>query len=294
MRILQTIVLSLFCVSALHAAELKVVSLHPLIGDLLKQVGGEEIEVIDLMGANGDPHRFEPKPDDLLATDGASIYFASGMGLESYLPELRSIISAEARIVEVGSSLPALRGACDHEGHNHDHNHEIDPHWWHSIALFQRAVSVVEQELSEAKPEAKEVFQTNASRYRLKLEKLDKWVRREILKVPRGQRKLATAHQAFDYFCEAYGFDSFSVQGVNREQMPDALEFAKLLKTLEEQEVVAVFPERESNPKILRNLTQDTGMRLGGELIADGRGAAGYEAMMRGNVRAMVAALRED
>lgn len=294
MRIFQAIVLSLFCGLGVHAAELKVVSLHPLIGDLLKQVGGEEIEVIDLLGPHGDPHRFEPKPDDLLATDGATIYFASGMGLESYLSELATIIGSGVRMVEVGSSLPALRGACDHEGHNHDHDHEIDPHWWHSIDLFKRAIGVVEQELSAVKPEAELVFQANASAYRQKLEELDKWVRREMLKIPRERRKLATAHAAFGYFCEAYGFESFSVQGLNREQMPDALEFGRLLKTLEDERVVAVFPERESNPKILRNLTRDTGIKLGGELVADGRGVTSYEAMIRSNVSAMVLALSGD
>jgi|AntRauTorckE6833_2_1112554.scaffolds.fasta_scaffold05263_4 zinc/manganese transport system substrate-binding protein len=294
MRILCSIALLLASGSAVFGAELKVVSLHPLIGDLLEQVGGEEVEVVDLIGENGDPHRFEPKADDLLAADGASIYFASGMGLESYLPKLRSIVSADARIVEVGSTLPALHGACDHEGHGHDHQHEVDPHWWHSITLFQRAVGVVEEELSKAKPEAAKVFQANAAAYRQKLQELEKWTRREILKIPKDSRKLATAHEAFRYFCDAYGFESFSVQGLNREQMPDALQFAKLLKSLKEQQVTTVFPEKESNPKILKNLTRDTGMKLGDELIADGRGVGSYETMMRANVSSIVSALSED
>jgi len=280
--------------SAVSAGELKVVSLHPLIGDLLKQVGGDQIEVIDLIGKTGDPHRFEPKASDLLATDDAALYFASGMGLENYLPKLRTIISPNARIVEVGSTLPALEGACDHEGHAHGHDHGMDPHWWHSILLFQRAAVVVEEELSREKPEAAKVFQANAAMYRMKLAELEKWTRREILKIPRDQRKLATAHEAFRYFCEAYGFESFSVQGLNREQMPDAVEFVKLLKSLKENRVSTVFPERESNPKILKSLTSDMGMELGGELIADGRGVASYEEMMRSNVSTIVSALSED
>ncbi|MFN7342846.1 MAG: metal ABC transporter substrate-binding protein, partial [bacterium] len=131
-----------FCVAA-HGAELKVVSLHPLIGDLLKQVGGDKIEVVDLIGAKGDPHSFEPRTEDIAAVTGAKVYFVSGMGLEGYLPKLRSILAADVRIVEVGATLPALHGACEHEEHANEHQHELDPHWWHSVDLFRRATSLI-------------------------------------------------------------------------------------------------------------------------------------------------------
>lgn len=280
--------------SPVFGAELKVVSLHPLIGDLLNQVGGDKIEVIDLIGEQGDPHSFEPRIDGLAEVKGAKLYFVSGMGLEGYLPKLRSILANDVRIVEVGAALPALDGACDHEEHDHDHTHELDPHWWHSVDLFRRAVAVVAEELSKALPEEREVFQANAAAYRKRLNELEKWVKREIIKIPQERRKLATAHSAFQYFCEAYGFKSFAVQGMNREQMPGAKELVKMMEILKKDKVVAIFPERESNPKILTSLTQDTGIKLGAELIADGRGVRSYEEMMRSNVTAIVTALSED
>ena len=273
------------------AAELKVVSMHPLIVDLLRQVGGDKIEVIDFIGAKGDPHSFKPRADVIAEVSGAKVYFVSGMGLESYLPELRSIVPADARIVEVGGSLPALHGACEHEEHDHEHNHELDPHWWHSVDLFRRATSIVAEELSEEFPEGREEFEANATAYRKNLDELEKWVKREILKIPKDQRKLATAHSAFQYFCEAYGFKSYAVQGLNREQMPTAADLAELMNSLKQEKVSAIFPERESNPKILESLTRDTGIKLGGELTADGRGARSYEEMMRANISAIVSAL---
>lgn len=276
----------------LASAQLKVVSLHPLIGDLLRQVGGEKIHVVDLIGVNGDPHSFEPQAKDLAAAEGVEIYFVSGMGLETYLPKLKGILGERARIVEVGATLPALHGACDHDDHE-GHNHEIDPHWWHSVDHFRRATSIVLDELSKASPADAETFAANAASYRAKLDELEKWVKREVTRIPRDARKLATAHAAFQYFCEAYGFEPFSVQGINREQMPDAITLAKLISTLEKEEVVAIFPERESNPKILQSLTRDTGIKLGGELIADGRGVTSYTAMMRENVSTIVTALGE-
>lgn len=276
----------------LASAQLKVVSLHPLIGDLLRQVGGEKVHVVDLIGVNGDPHSFEPQAKDLAAAEGVEIYFVSGMGLETYLPKLKGILGERARIVEVGATLPALHGACDHEDHE-GHNHEIDPHWWHSVDHFRRATSIVLDELSKASPADAETFAANAASYRAELDELEKWVKREVTRIPRDARKLATAHAAFQYFCEAYGFEPFSVQGINREQMPDAITLAKLISTLEKEEVVAIFPERESNPKILQSLTRDTGIKLGGELIADGRGVTSYTAMMRENVSTIVTALGE-
>lgn len=280
-----------------QAAELKVASLHPLIGDLLRQVGGEKVEVVDLIGANGDPHTFEPAPKDLTAAEGAAIYFVSGMGLEGYLPDLQAILAGKSRIVEVGATLPALHGACDHEGHNHEghnhegHDHELDPHWWHSVDLFRRAAGVVADELSSASPQNKAAFEANAAAYRERLDELEKWVKREVIRVPRDRRKLATAHAAFQYFCEAYGFEAYPVQGVNREQMPDAVKLAALIATLKKEKVAVIFPEKESNPKILQSLTRDSGITLGAELVADGRGMTSYEEMMRGNVTAIVTAL---
>lgn len=279
-----------FCAAA-SASELKVVALHPLIGDLLKQVGGDKIEVVDLIGAKGDPHSFEPRTEDIAAVSGAEIYFVSGMGLEAYLPKLRSILPADVRIVEVGATLPALHGICEHEEHDHDHKHELDPHWWHSVDLFRRATSVVAEELSKEMPAERKTFEANATAYRKQLDELEKWLKREVVKIPKDRRKLATAHSAFQYFCKAYGFEAFAVQGVNREQMPGAKDLADLMKTLKDEKIAAIFPERESNPKILTSLTQDTGIKLGGELVADGRGADSYEKMMRANVTAIVSAL---
>ncbi len=276
------------------AAELKVASLHPLIGDLLRQVGGDKVEIVDLIGSNADPHGFEPEAADLREAQDAEIYFVSGMGLENYLPKLEAILGGRSRIVEVGKTLPALKGACDHEGHGHhehDHEHELDPHWWHSVDLFRRAAGVVADELAKAAPRNTATYEENARAYRIKLDELEKWVKREVVRIPKERRQIATAHAAFQYFCEAYGFKSYSVQGVNREQMPDAAELAELIATLRRERVAAIFPERESNPRTLMTLTEETGAKLGGTLIADGTGVASYEEMIRSNVSTIVAAL---
>lgn len=283
---------ALLAVLPLSAAGLKVAVLHPLLGDLAKQVGGDRVEIIDLIGPNGDPHHFEPTPDDLKRAADAKLYLVAGMGLESYLPKLKAIIANHATLIEVGATLPAIEGKCDHEGHDHAHEHEIDPHWWQSIDLFRRATGVVTEALVVAAPENADAFRKNADAYRTELDALERWARRELSRIPRDRRHLATAHAAFNYFCKEFGFTPHPVQGMNREQMPDPKELAALVADLKKNEVAAIFPEKESNPKILKTLTNDTGIRLGEPLIADGTGGAGYVAMVRHNVEAIVKGLQ--
>jgi zinc/manganese transport system substrate-binding protein len=287
---LATLFLSL--TGPLAAADLKVATLHPLLADLAHQVGGDRVEVIDLIGRNGDPHHFEPSPENLQRSADATLYLASGMGLESYLKSLRGIVGKKAEIVEIGKDLPSIEGECDHEGHDHgDHEHAIDPHWWHSIDLFRRATTTTATAFAKADPAGAETYQKNAAAYRTKLDELERWTRKEIAKIPRDKRHLATAHAAFGYFCKDHGFEPIPVQGVNREQMPDPKKLAALIAELKEHQVGAIFPEKESNPKILQALTKDTGIQLGEALIADGSTAESYEAMVRHNVAAIVAGL---
>ena len=266
----------------LPAADLKIAVLHPLLGDLARQVGGDRVEVVDLIGPNGDPHHFEAKPEDLEKANGAAIYLVAGMGLEGYLPKLKAIIAGRAELIEVGATLPPLKDG---------HDHEIDPHWWHSIDLFRRAVGIVTEAMVEKSPGNTALFRQNAAVYRNQLDELEKWTRREISKIPRDKRHLATAHAAFNYFCRDFGFVPHPVQGLNREQMPDPAQLASLVADLKANHVAAIFPEKESNPKILTTLTHDTGIRLGDPLIADGTGGVGYDAMYRQNVAAIVKGL---
>lgn len=276
------------------AAELKVATLHPLLADLARQVGGDRIEVIDLIGATGDPHHFEPSTDDLKKATGARLYLVAGMGLESYLPALKTITPATSRVLEVGATLLTLDGSCNDPDHQHGdhHDHEIDPHWWHSIDRFRRATTVVAEAFAEVDPTDAAYYRQNASIYRSRLDSLEQWARVKLAAIPRDRRKLATAHSAFNYFCADFDFLPYSVQGLNREQSPDPAFLAALVADLKKNNVAALFPEKESNPKLLSVVTRDTGIKLGAPLIADGTNSPTYESMVRHNVEAIVAGLR--
>lgn len=288
---LATLLLAL--TSLVSATELKVATLHPLLADLAKQVGGSRVEIVELVEKNADPHHFEPTPQQIRGAGDVDLCLASGMGLESYLPALRSLLPASTELIEIGNSIPALEGGCDHPEHAHhgDHSHGLDPHWWHSIDAFRRATTLTAEAFASADPENAEFYQNNATTYRAELDALEKKVRRDLARVPRDLRILATAHAAFAYFCRDYGFTAIPVQGVNREQMPDAKSLANLINQLQESKVPAIFPEKSSNPKILEALTADTGIRLAPALIADGTTTDSYKAMVEYNVETIVRAL---
>lgn len=272
------------------AAQVRVATLHPVLSEITTEVGGDRVKVIDLLGPNQDPHHFEPTPAQIAEAGDLDLCLASGVGLEADLKTLATLLPAETRIVEVGNHLPTIEGGCD--DCDHHHHHAQDPHWWHSVDLVRRAVGIVEKELAMLDPEAATAFSTRATAYRKRLDALETWVRKEVARVPRERRVLATAHAAFGYFCKEHGFEAFAVQGVNREQMPDAATLAKLIGNLRERGVPVIFPESTSNPKTLDAITADTGIRLGDVLHADATGAPSYEAMMRHNVGAIVKGLR--
>lgn len=279
-----------------RAADLKVATLHPLLTDLAQKIGGDRVEVVPLAGKNSDPHHFEPSPQALKETGDAQLFLASGMGMESYLPSLRSVIPATSELVEIGAELPAREGGCDqceHEhGADHDHQHGTDPHWWHSIDLFRRAASITGAHFKELDPAGSEIYDKNVASYRLELDELERWCRSELAQIPKSNRVLATAHDAFQYFCQDFGFTPLPLAGVNREQMPDAATLAKLISELKEHHVKAIFPEESSNPKILALLSRDLNLSLATPLIADGSTIDTYTEMVRHNITTMVKALK--
>lgn len=285
---LSIAILGLLAASA-AAADLKVATLHPLLADLVREVGGQRVEIVELLDETDDPHHFEPTPDKLRAAVGMDLCLASGKGLESYLPALRNILGEGTRLIVVGATIPSLGGGCN----NPDHHHagEIDPHWWHSIDAFRRAATITAEAFAGADPDHADAYRDNALAYRANLDALERWTRRQVARIPADRRVLATAHAAFGYFCHDFGFTALPIQGINREQMPDAKSLAELVDGIRKSGVPAIFPEDTSNPKILDTLASDIGVKIADPLIADGSTAESYEAMIRHNVTTIVEAL---
>lgn len=282
-----------FAPLSLWSQPLKVASLHPLLADLARQVGGDQVTVIEIMKPGGDIHHFEPAAKDLAAMRGARLVLASGKELESYLPKLRDSLGAGIQIIEVGEKIPSIPATCnhDHEAKSvEEHHHGADPHWWHSAENMKRAARSLAEAFSDASPANKTTYEAGAKAASKRFGELKSWAQKEITSIPRGRRQLVTAHAAFGYFCKEYGFEPLSVLGVGRADDVSTKYIAQTIQTIRENKIVAVFPEDQANPKVLEEIVRSTGVKMGTALIADGtaKEAHTFESMFSSNVRAIV------
>jgi len=285
------LLLALLCSSS-ATAKIKVASLHPLITDVARQVGGTRVEVIQIIGSHTDPHHFNPTPQTLLKAKGAVLYLASGKHLESYLPKLKNTLGNKTKIIEVGRTIPSQKLSGRNSQFVCCPQHAkgaIDPHWWHRVSNMQKASRVIAKEFSEVDPANAASYKANAAAYSNRLSALNSWIKREVSKIPRSNRILTTAHAAFGYFCKEYGFKALPVKGLTAYQKTSASYQAQAILEIKKNHVKAIFPEQRANPKDLQTIAKETGVKIGETLVADG--ASNYEKMMRDNVQKIVKAL---
>lgn len=290
-----------FASLAQAADKLPVASLSTVLTDIAENVGGDKVQVTNIIKPGIDPHEFQPSPGDIKTLSKAKIILASGLGFESYLDKLKSSVGSTPTFVVVGESIKPIMVDEDHEGHDHGHDHSHgaggkmpDPHWWHSIANAKIATRVIRDAFIAADPSGEAVFQANAKAYMAKLDALAKWAKVEIARLPKDRRVLVTSHDALGYFARDYGFEVHPVEGISTGDQPSSKKVRELIEETKEEGVKAIFAENIENPKVIGEITKETGAKLGGTLYADGLGASEantYESMMRHNIETIVKGL---
>ncbi|MEZ4728618.1 MAG: zinc ABC transporter substrate-binding protein [Caldilineaceae bacterium] len=290
-------------------ALLTVVATYSILGDLVANVGGEHVNLITLVGPDGDAHTFEPTPADSVALTQASLIFENGLEFETWLDDLYTAANTTAERIVVTEGLQPLamdEGTApeDHadEADEHGHHHgEFDPHVWHDVTYTMAMVEHIRDALSAADPENAADYAANADAYLAQLAELDGWVTTQIESIPLERRKLVTSHDTFGYFAQRYGLEivgsalgSFSTEAAD----PSAGELAALIETIQAEGVPALFAENVSNPDLIERIAQETGITIGEPLYTDALGEDGtdgatYLDMVRHNVNAFVAALSE-
>jgi zinc/manganese transport system substrate-binding protein len=289
------------------AGKLDVVSLTTVLADIARNVGADNVVVTNIIQPGIDPHTFEPSVGDIRKISEAELVLASGLGFESFLSKLETSVGGGPVFLVVGKSItPIMTSAEDahdadhHEEHHHAAGHAPDgkipdPHWWHSIDNAIIATGLIRDAFSKADPDHAAQYAANAAGYVARLRDLEKWANLEIAKLPRDRRILVTSHDALGYFARDYGFELHPVEGISTSDQPSSKKVRALIDEIQAGGVKAIFAENIENPKVLEEITRETGAKLGGTLYADGLGAteAGtYESMMRHNVETIVAALQ--
>ena len=271
--------------------KIKVVATFSILGDLVKNVGGNRVELATLVGPNGDAHVYSPAPGDAKTLAAARLVFVNGLGLEGWMTRLVKASGTKATSVVVSAGVKP-RQAQD----AHGHNHSADPHAWQSIANAKIYVANIRDGLIRADAAGKAVYEANAASYLARLDALDAEVRATIAKIPAGRRRIITSHEALGYFGEAYGVEIIGAVGVSTGSEPSARDIARIIAQIKRQNIPAVFMENISDQRLIQQIARETGARTGGTLYSDAlsepAGPAGsYIDMMRNNALQLSKAL---
>jgi ABC-type Zn uptake system ZnuABC Zn-binding protein ZnuA len=272
--------------------KLQVVATFSVVGDLVRNVGGDKVELTALVGPGRDTHTFEPSPADAKALVGATVIFENGLGFEPWLDDLYTASGSRARRVAVTDGVEP-RTATEGEEAG-----ETDPHAWHSVANVIQMVKNIRDALASADPANATTYQANADQYIAELEVLDAWVFEQVKTLPADRRKLVTTHDTFGYFAERYGFEVVGtvLPTTTEGASPSAKDLAALVEAVKAQGVPAVFGENVSSNALLKQVADEAGVKFIDSLYTDALGPAGsdgdtYVKMMRYNVSTIATAL---
>jgi ABC-type Zn uptake system ZnuABC Zn-binding protein ZnuA len=282
---------------------IKVVATTTLVGDVVKQVGGDQISLTVLLPVGADPHTYEPRPQDAAAISNAHLIFINGLELEHSLePILQN--NSKSQIIEVSAGVNVLpfSGELPVSSPQNSATADVhalgDPHTWMDPNNVIIWVHNIEKGLSAADPANKDLYAKNAFDYILKLQSLDQWIRSEVSLVPVQNRKLVTDHMTFGYFSKAYGFEQAGlvIASLSSSAAPSAQELASLEKTISDQHITSLFVDSTVNTVMADQISRDTGIKVvkiySGSLGGPGSGAENYLDFMRVDVTAIVTALK--
>ncbi len=278
------------------AAKLEVVATFSILGDLAKNVGGNQVDVTSLVGPNGDVHVYSPTPADAEAIRNARFVIVNGLGLEGWLPRLiESSGSNATTVVATHGIVPRKIGAGELLSRGHGEG-TADPHAWQSVPIAEIYVRNICDAMVAADPADATTYRANAAAYLTRLEALDHDVREAVARIPPDRRKVISTHDAFGYFAAAYDITFVAPEGVSTETEPSARDIATIIGKIKKERIPAVFLENVSDPRIMRQIASETGAAIGGTLYSDSltneKGEAPtYIAMVRHNISTITSAL---
>jgi zinc/manganese transport system substrate-binding protein len=265
-----------------------VVASFSILGDFVKNVGGDRVDVTTLVGPDGDVHVYSPTPADAKKIADAKLVIINGLGLEGWLPRLVQSSGSKADVVTASARVTPNKVGS-----------RLDPHAWQSVANAKTYVANIRAALSAADPADAEFFKSNAKAYLGKLDALDDEIRLAVAQIPCGRRKVISEHDAFRYFAAAYGIEFIAPLGGGTESETSASDIARIIsqiKTPLSWGTPPVFLENNSDPRLMRRISAETGARIGGTLYSDSLtdekgGAPTYIDMVRHNISTLLNAL---
>ncbi len=280
----------------LSGRQIRVVTTVGMITDIVETVGGERLKVTGLMGPGVDPHLYKASERDVIRLAEADLVFYNGLHLEAKLVDVFERMGGRVKTVAVTDQIDRAV-LLAHE----DYENAYDPHVWFDVTLWMQAVEQVRDTLIEVDPSSANLYRANAEAYLAELVELDDYVRAQAERVPAEQRVLITAHDAFKYFGQAYGFEVRGLQGISTATEAGTGDVQDLARFIAEREIPAIFVESSvplRSVEAVKAAVRARGFQvdIGGELFSDAMGSRGtpegtYVGMVRHNIDTIVSAL---
>ncbi|MCB2212641.1 zinc ABC transporter substrate-binding protein [bacterium] len=280
-------------------ASLKVVATTAMIADAALHVGGEHVSVVALMGPGTDPHLYNASAGDVARMRHADVILYNGLHLEGKLDRVLEAVEQSKHIYAVAERIPE-----DLRLHASPGSSTYDPHVWFDVSRWRHVVDATEEAFVEIDPAHEADYRLNASAFRDSLASLDAWIRDTLSVVPERRRALITAHDAFAYFADAYGFEVHGLQGISTVSEAGAGDMRRIADLIAERDIPAIFVESSVSSKAIEAVqaavrARDKQVKIGGTLFSDAMGLPGtpegtYLGMVRHNVRTIVSSLMPD
>lgn len=270
--------------------KLKVVTTINFFQNLVSVIGGDKVDVEGLMGEGEDPHLYNAKPQDLDKLTKADLVIYGGLHLEGKMVEIFEKLEHEKQVLNLSESL-------DHSLIKENDEGELDPHVWFDSRLWSQEAKAVYEKLSSIDEKNKDYYKENYEKYIVEVEEMTKYAHNRINEIPESQRKLITAHDAFQYFAAQYGLEVKAIQGISTDSETGAKNISDLADYIVENKIKAIFIE-SSVPKksieALQEAVKSKGfeVKIGGELSSDSMDKPSYIETVRSNVDIIVDSLK--
>ena len=288
MRILIALLTLSLSLCANAEDKLKVVTSFSILADITQQIAGDKLELRNLVGADADAHIYQPSAEDAKAVFAADLVIANGMGFEPWLARL--IDSSEAPGTRIDASAGVLPLMLDEDGQQ-----VADPHAWQNLANAEIYVQNIAKALAQADPNNAAHYNAGRDAYLTQIRSLLAEAKTGLGQLPQAQRTIITSHDAFAYLGQAYGLKFIAPQGLSTADEPSAAEVAALIRQIRADGVKAVFVENIRDPRLIEQIANEAGAKIGGTLYSDALANEGpastYLGMYKYNLDTLLAAL---
>lgn len=273
------------------AAPVKVITSFTVLADMVKQIGGPDVEVKSLVGPNGDPHSFEPTAQDSRALAQAQVVVVNGLGLEGWMDRLVSASGYHGEITIASQGITQ-------DSMQEDGKTVVNPHAWNSLANGEVYAKNITQALEKIDPSHAKQYAQRGADYLEQMKKLDDWAVAEYKTIPQARRVVLTSHDAFGYYGKRYGVTFNAPLGLSTESEASAQQVGALIKELKQRHIKHYFTENQTDPRLVTQIAQASGATPGGELYPEALStpqgpAAHYLSAFRYNTKQLLASMHE-